>query len=377
MSLSAFRTLTVCVSVLFSTNALFGQSACPTYASVTGSSYSGTLPNGYGLSRAPNFTTALDVTGNQGTYEAFLGGSTPINTQTSGTLSSYSPFPIPGTSGYCSIAETVGCSFSTNAGVWSSDTYPSNSAFGVWPKNNSSSMTTLGTPSGSSCSPGINCDVCETSASDGDCWGQLIPRNPTSLMRSGQFSSSVGFQYTGYVSGAGSAPSSPGTPITAAAFWHQSPVYLGGQEYGLYSYFGTYTGTVYFYYDNYSNCSDFVGNSICASTEGGAGMGNVNYTTSNFGACSLNNNAENNDTYTVYPMSYNSNVYFFVNAVKPNSTEDGSGPWLVGPVPAGIGTSSSTAGYVTTGVTRFDPSGNGNYTGVPPSLTVASVYVGN
>jgi hypothetical protein len=288
----------------------------------------------------PPSTTSLDVTGNTGTYFSYYNGT---GTETTGAkLSDYfNEFFLAGASSG---------TFGSGEGAFSGTSWP---AGPPWPVNNSSSGFT-----GSGCTPGVNCDACASNSAD--CYNLAIPKWPAIGMRSSYFSSSNGFDVWGSMSGNASVGST-GQPVDDAFFWHQSPVFLGGSEYGIF--YRETTGDYYFYFDDNSNCTDVMGNPICASSEGGTPSIN----TSDLTTCTLNIGNAGYSHFQVYIVN-DSGVYKFLIQVHDQSGNPlGNSPFLVDPSSTSFPISSlvSAGGYVSFGISRYDPGNTMTYTIAP------------
>lgn len=208
--------------------------------------------------------TALDTSGNPGFYFLYYGETA---TEGTGDLSEYSDnFVIPG----AQPGSPYGFWAQSQWGAFSYQTYPAGSASGSpwpWAVNNPNLVTYPGTDT--YCTPGVNCGACVASSGgvgDYDCYGQELAKSPAIGMRSASFSASQGFNFTGSFNG-GLTATSPGY-MFEAAYWGESPIYLGGPEYGFY--YDAIAGGVYFYdIDSYANCGASTSTSPCSTTEGG------------------------------------------------------------------------------------------------------------
>ena len=267
---------------------LFAVSSCASWSGYTAP----TLPT----------PTAILTTSNPGTGFAYY-----ADNGYSANEFSYPAYYTYLPSEYYSLSINGTGGFYNGHGAFSNpSTWPSGSGTEPWALNSSATISTIGSGYNTSCQPGVNCDACEASASgvgSYDCTGQPVARTPALGVNSPAYSGIVGFDWTGYF--AGEATQAAQGAIGGSAYFHESPVFLGGYEFGFYS---TWPGTtspaapavVYFYWSQNTNCTDPWSNSICnSSSEGGSPAGTGNLTPTG-AVCSVSSSPGTSQTYTAY-----------------------------------------------------------------------------
>jgi hypothetical protein len=366
---------------------------CPTTVAYGGTTYSLNGAPGTTTVTIPSLTwTGQDVSGNTGAsfwYDNLKTSPTTYNA----TLSDSYVIPEAMTSG----------TFNNSVGAFSNAAkYEHGQPWGV---NNITGLdwinTILSTSSPyynssaaayeTSCTPGITCSACQASSvSPTECYNLYPAYDPASFIQSNWFSSAAGFQWTGSFQGEPASTSScsysdPSTKcngITEAAYFGQEESYLGGYEYGFYFQPFHITGvdasqTPVFYWTNNANC-DSQGSSICATTDDG-----MTYQDFVSNGCYLNGLTPTT-TYTYTAQIVNITGLYYVFYVSA-----GGSAWLIDPNASSFSPTSnilssgnlpsSTQGFLTVGITRYDPNNYGQFnpSGGTPTIFVSSIKTGN
>jgi hypothetical protein len=236
--------------------------------------------------------------------------------------------------------------------------------------------------------------VGEGCLSDGDCTGKPILRTPSAGVQSTFAPVITGITYLGTFEGASNA--APGT-LLQVVFFHQNGDYLSGAEYGFYRDLAV-PNQMIFYWQTNANCTlhpDMAPNDTMCTTEQAIRQPSTYIYTDNLippgvspaitASCTIDLTAAGGFGryyYSMWIFPTERTWKFGMSILDPNTFRPVVPPTSIDPntdaSPAwfSIDAIAQKGGYVTAGISRYDPFNTQTFSSPPPAMAVERLMIG-